>query len=659
MKFLQTMTISNCLRWSFAFGAILTLSVSAISLYSWREQGFQIRYALNDYFPKIQASFQLEDNLNTLIKELNEFLTADNTSLRLLRREQIISRLDIIRHASQQLNNDERHILEKIIQQMHHLLIQLDNILAEDLVIREKTTEITTRINWLHDDFNLELTSLSQDISWQQSALLEQFTQNAEKDKNQHIQTTLQYVQDELQLIYTLAHIENQIVDDLREQLAVHNSDNLNNHIRYLNYLKQSADKIQSSPHHSSIITLRQTIDELLALGVAENKLPAILIGRSQIQTHLQQTTRMKEQTLAQFRHQIEQQLGNSHQQLQKFNQRLEHIMDISGMVIVAATLIALLFAIILNHFYIRSRLIKRFTQINQSVIRLGHGELNTSIPVYGEDELGRIASLLRNTRDQIKQQRTQLEKEITERKTIENNLRTAQDELVQAAKLATVGQTMTTLAHEINQPLNALSLYLFTCEQAMHHHEPDIITSNLTKMRHLLQRIDNIIRQLRQFSRRSDSDAPLHQVDLYHCIQSSWELLTSRHRPLNAQLTLPITLDSVIGETTRLQQVMVNLLTNVLEAVSDTPPQIIIQQFNGKNNEVFLYIQDNGPGWPLILAHRLLKPFTTSKDVGLGIGLSISQSIMQQCGGELYLASTLERHALVILQFRKYDEAH
>ncbi|MDX5628076.1 MULTISPECIES: ATP-binding protein [unclassified Brenneria] len=653
------MTISSSLRWAFAFGAILTLAVSAVSLYSWREQSSQIRYALNDYFPKIQASFQLEDNLNILIKELNEFLTAESTSLRLQRREQIVSRLDIIRQASRQLTLDDRHSLDATLQQMYSLLTRLDDILAASFVVREKANEITTRINWLHDDFNLELTSLSQDISWQQSSLLDQFTQNPKANNNQRLQATLQNIQDELELIYALAHIENQIVDDLREQLADQNSENKDSHIRYLNYLKQSADeRIQSLSRHPSTITLRQTIDELFALGLSENKLPAILNGRNQIQTALRQTTGSKDVALNQFRQQIEQQLGNSHQQLQTFNLRLEQIMNISGMVIVIATLLALLFAFILNHVYIRSKLIKRFTLLNQAVGRLGYGDLNAAIPVYGRDELGRIAGLLRNTLAQIKHQRSQLEQEITERKAIENNLRTAQDELIQAAKLATVGQTMTTLAHEINQPLNALSLYLFTSEQAVKRRDRDTVSANLAKMRSLLQRIDGIIRHLRQFSRRSDSDTPLGPIDLHQDILSSWELLALRHRPLNAQLILPEKLDRVIGETIRVQQILVNLLTNALEAVTETTPRITINQIT-QGDESLLLIEDNGPGWPLVLAPRLLKPFTTSKDIGLGIGLSISQSIMQQCGGELYLASTLDRHALVILRFRKSDDVN
>ena len=135
---------------------------------------------------------------------------------------------------------------------------------------------------------------------------------------------------------------------------------------------------------------------------------------------------------------------------------------------ILVATLLALLLAWVLNHYFIRSRLVKRFTALNQAVVQIGLGRTDATIPVYGRDELGRIAGLLRHTLGQLNAQKQQLEQEIAERKTIEADLRATQDELIQTAKLAVVGQTMTTLAHEINQPLNALSMYLFTAGRAI-----------------------------------------------------------------------------------------------------------------------------------------------------------------------------------------------
>ncbi|VTM71342.1 Phosphoglycerate transport system sensor protein pgtB [Raoultella planticola] len=73
--FIRNLTISASLRGAFLTGALLTLVVSGVSLYSWHEQSSQIRYALNDYFPRIQTSFLIENSLNTLVDQLNEFFT--------------------------------------------------------------------------------------------------------------------------------------------------------------------------------------------------------------------------------------------------------------------------------------------------------------------------------------------------------------------------------------------------------------------------------------------------------------------------------------------------------------------------------------------------------------------------------------------------------
>lgn len=125
----QQITISSLLRWAFAFGAVLTLFVSAVSLYSWNEQSQQIRYALNEYFPKIQASFQLEENLNALIQELNEFQHAPNTSARIQMRDQISHRLDKIEQASRSLTPDNQQPLAITLNHSRELLLQLDSAL--------------------------------------------------------------------------------------------------------------------------------------------------------------------------------------------------------------------------------------------------------------------------------------------------------------------------------------------------------------------------------------------------------------------------------------------------------------------------------------------------------------------------------------------------
>lgn len=655
-RLFHRLTISASLRLAFVFSAILTLFVSIVSLYSWNVQSTQVRYALDDYFPKIQSSFQFEENLTSLVNEFNDLQQSTNTSSRLQLRDQIKQRLEKIQSISPHLDQERQITLSQQVNNSYQLLNNLDTALYNSYLSKEKLNEIASRINWLHDDFSNELSSLSQDLSWQQSSLLEQLSQTSDVNKSQTLQLSLRNVQNELQLVFALSHTEAQIVDALREMLKADSEEqsNLASHIGYLNYLKQLTDEsTQALAKHTSTVTLRQTVYSLLELGISKNYLPGAIAENNRAQESLQATIGDKEQVLTQLRAQLEKQLGSSHLQLQTFNHRLESIMQISGTLIVGAMLMALLFVVLLNYLYIRPRMINRFQALNDAVARLSNGELETEIPVTGNDELGRIANLLRQTIVQINQQKYQLEQEIGERIGIEKHLRTTQNELIQTAKLAVVGQTMTTLAHEVNQPLNALSMYLFSVGRAVEQQDDAAVQHYLITMRALIERMDNIIKRLRYFARRSDGEQLLGSIDLLQVIESSWELLALRHRPLKAELIYPQPISPVYGDDVRVQQVLVNIFTNALEAANGQPPRIVIEQ-QEQQESLILSISDNGKGWSLPLADRLLTPFTTDKSVGLGIGLSISQSIMEQCSGSLTIASTLDRHAIVILQFRK-----
>ncbi|MGS7946067.1 ATP-binding protein [Klebsiella pneumoniae] len=579
---LRQISISSSLRGAFLTGALLTLIVSSVSLYSWHEQSSQIRYSLDEYFPRIHAAFLIEGNLNLVVDQLNEFLLAPNTTVRLQLRNQIIQHLDKIERLSQGLSPAERQQLGVILQDSRALLAELDRVLYNMFLVREKVGELAARIDWLHDDFTTELNSLVQDFTWQQGTLLDQI-EARQGDARQYLKRARE-VQNEQQQVYTLARIENQIVDDLRDRLNELKSGNddgmlVETHIRYLENLKKTADEnIRALDDWPSTITLRQTIDELLEIGMVKNNMPDTMREYVSAQKALVEASRSREATLGRFRTLLEAQLGSSHQQMQMFNQRMAQIVRVSGGLILVATLLALLLAWGLNHYFIRSRLVKRFTALNQAVVQIGLGRTEATIPVYGRDELGRIAGLLRHTLGQLNAQKQQLEQEIGERKAIEADLRATQDELIQTAKLAVVGQTFTV----------------------------------------------------------------------------AWELLAMRHKPQQGTLVIPDDTVWILGDEVRVHQVLVNVLSNALDACPHAAQITVSWQIQG--GRLCVLIADNGPGWPAALLPSLLKPFTTSKTVGLGIGLSICVSLMTQMEGALRLASTFTRSACVVLEFNLTD---
>ena len=661
INYIGLFSISSILRAAFVAGTLMTLIVSCVSLYAWKAQNQQIRYALGDYFPRIQSSFLIEGQLNTLVDELNEFLKAPNTATRLQLRNQITTHLTQVTAINQNLTGRDHQQIADIVSQSQDLLHRLDKALYTLFLANEQVNTLSSRINWLHDDFNTELSSLSQDISLQQGSLLDKIEQ--EPNQTVALQGRLRNVQGELQLIYMLSRLEEQIssvlsgrLKNLQNGSELADMDENESYVRYLRYLQANFDANEAVfDLYPSAVTLRQTIDELLDIGLSDSKMLSVLQNYQQAKTKLAAMTTEKERILARFRSQLELQLGNSHSQLQTLNHHLTDIMSLSGTIIIITAVLALLLAVLFNYFFIQSRLVKRFNTLNQAVAKISFGDLTTPIPVGGRDELGRIAMLLQRTIEQINQQKNQLEQEIKDRKAIEENLRTTQNELIQTAKLAVVGQTMTTLAHEINQPLNALSMHLYMAKKALISEEIDTAQQALNKSEKLVTRMDGIIRALRQFARKRDSDEQLQPICLNQSIQSAWDVLLLQHKTRDVSLLYPDALPRVFGDEIGIQQVLVNLLANALDA---SPTKAVISvDYTETDDELTLYIVDNGSGWPLALADSLMKPFTTSKEIGLGVGLSISHSIMQQLGGQLRIASTLTQNGCAILSFKKVSK--
>ncbi len=352
---LRQVSISTSLRCAFLMGALLTLIVSSVSLYSWHEQSSQIRYSLDEYFPRIHSAFLIEGNLNLVVDQLNEFLQAPNTTVRLQLRTQIIQHLDTIERLSRGLSSRERQQLTVILRDSRSLLSELDRAL-----------------------YYTELNSLVQDFTWQQGTLLDQIA-SRQGDTAQYLKRSRE-VQNEQQQVYTLARIENQIVDDLRDRLNELKSGRdddtqVETHLRYFENLKKTADEnIRMLDDWPGTITLRQTIDELLDMGIVKNKMPDTMREYVAAQKALEDASRTREATLGRFRTLLEAQLGSTHQQMQMFNQRMEQIVRVSGGLILVATALALLLAWVFNHYFIRSRLVKRFTLLNQAVVQIGLG---------------------------------------------------------------------------------------------------------------------------------------------------------------------------------------------------------------------------------------------------------------------------------------------
>lgn len=258
----------------------------------------------------------------------------------------------------------------------------------------------------------------------------------------------------------------------------------------------------------------------------------------------------------------------------------------------------------------------------------------------------------------ELKEANQRLLQEVDERTRAEATLQALQDELVQANKLAVLGQISAGVAHEINQPVAAIRAYVDNARAFLERAQPLRAAANLSAIASLTERIGTITQELLTFSRKS-SGKPQH-VRVEDAIAGALLLMRSRFRALgikHARTGEGASL-RVISERARLEQVLVNLLQNAADALSGMPePKVTIDVRAAACGEVAIEITDNGPGVAPQALSALFTPFATSKPNGLGLGLVISRDIAAEFGGRLEHARQAQAGASFVLTLRRADE--
>ncbi len=233
---------------------------------------------------------------------------------------------------------------------------------------------------------------------------------------------------------------------------------------------------------------------------------------------------------------------------------------------------------------------------------------------------------------DAVQSRTSALRAEMDERKRTESRLAAMQADLVQANKLATLGQITAGVAHELNQPLAALRLMAENARSLLPPRAKPELRESVEGIWRMQERIGKITTELRGFARKSTS-AP-SAVSLDQVIDASLQLTSSRQRGAGARVIRPVFGLTVLADPLRLEQVLVNLIQNAQDALRGYKGGEIRLSAEESAREITLSISDNGPGLAPDLP--LFTPFSSSKSDGLGLGLVIAQSIAREMGGEL-----------------------
>jgi two-component system C4-dicarboxylate transport sensor histidine kinase DctB len=235
---------------------------------------------------------------------------------------------------------------------------------------------------------------------------------------------------------------------------------------------------------------------------------------------------------------------------------------------------------------------------------------------------------------------REELEQLVDERT---RDLRTAQEGLVQSAKLAALGQMSAALAHEINQPLTAQRMQLATLRLLLDHGRVDDAYKALKPVDDMLTRMAALTGHLKTFARKSPSGLR-ERLDLATVVDQALQLLDARLRDEQVSLVLHLTRPAwVRGDAIRLEQVLINLLRNALDAMQGKTCKRLEIRLEADEQLWRLSVSDNGGGVAEEHLAQVFDPFFTTKPVGdgLGLGLAVSFAIVHESGGRLSAENT------------------
>ena len=229
--------------------------------------------------------------------------------------------------------------------------------------------------------------------------------------------------------------------------------------------------------------------------------------------------------------------------------------------------------------------------------------------------------------------------RDMSENHRLEHEVREMQSELTHATRLSELGEMAAGIAHEINQPLTAISTYANACHRMLANEQSD--AEEMLNTLHLItdqaQRAGEVVRRLRAFTKKRLGQRQLLEIN--EIIDSTIRLVESDIRARNFRLDkrLASKLPKVFADNVQIQQVILNLIRNAMDAMENVPSGenvVTIESNSDDDNHVRVSISDQGIGLTEEIAEKIFDSFFTTRDAGTGLGLSISRSIITAHGG-------------------------
>jgi two-component system sensor kinase FixL len=232
--------------------------------------------------------------------------------------------------------------------------------------------------------------------------------------------------------------------------------------------------------------------------------------------------------------------------------------------------------------------------------------------------------------------------RDLTERQKTEARLQELQSELVHISRLTAMGEMASALAHELNQPLSAIANYLKGSRRLLEQ-SPDeravVVREAMDNAAEQAMRAGQIIRRLRDFVARGETERRVESMSKLVQEASALALVGIKEKGIHVRFLLSATSDLALADKIQIQQVLLNLIRNAIESMQDASRrELLISTEPAEDDMLLISVSDTGTGIAPEIASQLFQPFVTTKRQGMGVGLSISRTIIEAHGGQIWV---------------------
>lgn len=397
-------------------------------------------------------------------------------------------------------------------------------------------------------------------------------------------------------------------------------------------FLDDSTDDLRVSQKTLSSwpdsITLRQLAGQIIALSDRISGIPALKLSELDARSRMNAMLVDAQGIVERLGDYIGQEVAASERNSSEVSRRVETFLGIGRALLLTIVGLSIAGAFAVGYFYVHRHLVVGLRRLADEATGASNDTQGQALVMKRDDELGDLAKAL-------------------------HRYRQTRDELVQAAKLAALGQMVTGLAHELNQPLAAMRSYAFNGLRQLDAGRNKDARSTFSKVSGLVDGMAERIGQMRRFSRLPDAELVAASVPV--AIDDALGLL--RHRFVEEEIRLLYEAPDddlwVSAQPVRLEQVLVNLISNAIDSLPEHGAREIQIDARTEEAAVEIRVSDTGTGISPDFAAKIFDPFFTTKEPGdgLGLGLSIAFNIMRDFGGRLVLESTGPKGSTFLMQ--------